>query len=30
MGAQKYVQDLLHYYYMQGDLTELDDVFIAG
>ena len=30
MALQKYVQDLLHYRYTQGDLEELDDVLIAA
>ncbi len=30
MALQKYVQDLLHYRYIQGDLEELEDVFIAA
>ena len=30
MALQKYVQDLLHYHYMQGDLEELEDIFIAA
>jgi len=30
MGVHKYVQDLLHYRYIQGDLEELEDVLIAA
>jgi len=30
MGLHKYVQDLLHYRYVQGDLEELEDIFIAA
>jgi len=30
MALQKYLQDLLHYRYMQGDLEELDDVLVAA
>jgi len=30
MGIHKYVQDLLHYRYIQGDLEELEDVLIAA
>ena len=30
MALQKYVQDLLHYRYIQGDLEELEDIFIAA
>lgn len=30
MNIQKYYQDLLNYYYTQGDFEELDDFLIAG